>query len=306
MPGLAAPVSLDLPEGFAARPATMADAEAVTAVIAASETHHMGFANIDVDDVLADYAGATDLARDSLVVLEGDRIVAEMLVENGRYATGCVHPDVEGCGIGTAILRWGREIARLQGGTVVGATVPDANEPARRLFLANGYEPTWASWILEIRHDAAPAPPLLPDGVSIRPFEPGEEAIVHRVIEDAFAEWDSRPPNPFDEWRAWALGRRGFQPWMLPVVVDEDEIVGTAFLIHYPGDTGWVQQLAVRKDHRGRGLGRALLHHAFGEFWRRGERTTGLSTDSRTGALTLYEHVGMRVKSSYTHYASEL
>jgi GNAT superfamily N-acetyltransferase len=284
----------------------MEDAEAVTAVMAASETHHMGFANIDVDDVLADYTGATDLARDSLLVFEGDRLVAEMLVENGRYANGTVHPDAEGRGVGTAILRWSRTIARLQGGTVVGGTVPDANEPARRLFLANGYEPGWESWILEIRHDAEPAPPTLPDGVVIRAFEPGEEATVHRVIEDAFAEWGNRPPNPYEEWRAWALGRRGFEPWMLPVVVDGDEIVGTAFLIRYPNDLGWVQQLAVRKDRRGRGLGRALLQHAFGEFFRRGEPLTGLSTDSRTGARTLYEHVGMHVKSSYTQYAFQL
>jgi hypothetical protein len=91
-------LSIELPEGFTSRPATLEDAEAVTAVMAASETHHMGFANIDVDDVLADYTGATDLARDSLLVFEGDRLVAEMLVENGRYANGTVHPDAEGRG----------------------------------------------------------------------------------------------------------------------------------------------------------------------------------------------------------------
>jgi len=93
---------------------------------------------------------------------------------------------------------------------------------------------------------------------------------------------------------------------MLPVVVDGEEIVGAAFLIHYPDDSGWVQQLAVRADHRGQGLGRALLQHAFGVFFRKGEPVTGLSTDSRTGALALYEHVGMRVMHSFTHYASEL
>jgi len=299
-------VSIALPEGFTSRPATMEDAEAVCAIIAASELHHMGVANIDVDDVLADYAGATDLARDSLLVFESDRLVAEMLVQNGRYANGSVHPDVEGRGIGTAILHWSREIAHTQGGAVVGGTVPDENRPAKELFLANGYEPYWESWILQVRHEAEPTPPSLPEGVVIRPFEPGEEVTVHRVIDDAFAGWKSRPPIPYEEWRAWALGRRGFEPWMLPVVVDGGEIVGTAFLIHYPNDTGWVQQIAVRADHRGRGLGRALLQHAFGEFFRRGEPLTGLSTDSRTGARTLYEHVAMRVSRSFTHYASKL
>jgi GNAT superfamily N-acetyltransferase len=299
-------VSIELPEGFTSRPATMEDAEAVTALIAASEASHEGTVDIVVDDVIADYASAEDLSRDSLLVFEGGRLVAEMLVTHGRYADGNVHPDAEGLGIGTAILNWSRGTARLQGGTVVGGTVPDANGPARSLFLANGYEPYWESWILEIRHDQEPEPPSLPEGVTIRPFEPGEEQAVHRVIEDAFAEWESRPPNPYEWWRPWALGRRGFEPWMLPVVVDGDEIVGAAFLLHYPNDAGWVQQLAVRGDHRGRGLGRALLQHAFGEFFRRGERITGLSTDSRTGARTLYEHVGMHLKSSYTHYASEL
>ncbi len=299
-------MTIELPAGFTARPATPEDAEAVTAVVAASETRHQGFANIDVDDVLAEYAGTTDLARDSLLVLQEDRVVAEMLVVNGRYASGSVHPDLEGHGLGTAILRWSQEVVQSQGGTVVGGTIPDGNEPARRLFLANGYAPYWESWILEIRHDEEPRPPTLPTGITIRPFQPGEERTVHRVIEDAFSEWGSRPPNPFDEWQAWALGRNRFEPWMLPVVVDDGEIVGTAFLILYAGDTGWVQELAVRADHRGRGLGRALLQHAFGEFFRRGESTTGLSTESRTGARSLYEHVGMRVKSSYTHYAKEL
>ncbi|HJS26277.1 MAG TPA: GNAT family N-acetyltransferase [Actinomycetota bacterium] len=297
---------IDLPEGCSSRPATLEDTEAVTAVIAASEARYLGEPNVVADDVTADYAGASDLARDSLLVFRGDRLVAEILVENARYANGTVHPDAEGLGIGTALIRWSREVVRAQGASIVGGTVPDANAPARALFLANGYRPFWESWMFEIRHDAEPPTPALPAGIRIRPFEPGEEAAVHRVIEDAFAEWESRPPTPFDEWRAWVLGRPGFEPWMLPVVVDHDEIVGTAFLIHYAGDMGWVQQIAVRADHRGRGLGRALLHHAFGTFHHRGEARTGLSTDSRTGARTLYEHVGMHVTHSFTHYASEL
>jgi hypothetical protein len=37
-----------------------------------------------------------------------------------------------------------------------------------------------------------------------------------------------------------------------------------------------------------------------------GRSVVQLSTDSRTGALGLYEHVGMRIVRSYTHYAKEL
>ncbi len=300
-------MTIELPAGFTSRPATAADVEAATAVMEASETHHTGIANIDAEDVRADYARASvDLERDSILVFEGPRLVAEGLVFNGRYANCTVHPELEGRGLGTALLHWTQEVARAQGGSTVGGTVPDENAPARALFLANGYEPIWDSWILEIAHGEEPAEPRLQPGYEIRPWADGEGEAVHRVIEDAFSEWESRPPTPFEDWRAWALERPGFEPWMLPVVVGDGQIVGAAYLIRYPDDIGWVQQIAVRSDHRGRGLGRALLQHVFRAFFDRGQRTTGLSTDSRTGALTLYEHVGMSVTHSFTHYAKEL
>jgi ribosomal protein S18 acetylase RimI-like enzyme len=77
-------------------------------------------------------------------------------------------------------------------------------------------------------------------------------------------------------------------------------------MIDYGIDDGWIQQVATKATHRHRGLARALLHHAFGVYRDRGKRTVELSTDSRTGALGLYEKVGMRVISSYTNYVIEL
>lgn len=64
----------------------------------------------------------------------------------------------------------------------------------------------------------------------------------------------------------------------------------------------WVEQVAVAKGHRNRGLGRALLQECFRRFWEIGRRQCGVSTDSRTGALSLYEHAGMSVRRSYTHW----
>ena len=40
--------------------------------------------------------------------------------------------------------------------------------------------------------------------------------------------------------------------------------------------------------------------------WDRGDRVCGLSTDSRTGALGLYENVGMHVTRSYTNLTKAL
>ena len=50
------------------------------------------------------------------------------------------------------------------------------------------------------------------------------------------------------------------------------------------------------QEFRGRGLGRALLEHALASFAARGRVKAGLGVDTRneTGALALYESVGMR------------
>ena len=124
------------------------------------------------------------------------------------------------------------------------------------------------------------------------------------MIDRAFSEWPDRDGSSFEDWSASTLGRPGFEPSLLAgrarrrgrgallLVVEEDE--------------GWVDQLAVAREHRGRGLARALLQHAFGETWRRGLRRAGLSTDSRTGARGLYEHVGMHVRKTYTEFAKPL
>ncbi len=51
-------------------------------------------------------------------------------------------------------------------------------------------------------------------------------------------------------------------------------------------------------DQRGRGRSRALLADSFEVARARGARRSELSTDSRTGALGLYQRVGMEVTST--------
>jgi ribosomal protein S18 acetylase RimI-like enzyme len=67
-------------------------------------------------------------------------------------------------------------------------------------------------------------------------------------------------------------------------------------------DEGWIEQIAVRREHRGRGMGGALLAESFRRFQEAGRSIAGVSTDSRTGALGLYEHAGMAVVRSYTRW----
>jgi mycothiol synthase len=72
-----------------------------------------------------------------------------------------------------------------------------------------------------------------------------------------------------------------------------------------PGE-GYVERVAVRRDARNRGIARLLLRHAFRSFYRQGRRACTLWTHSETGALSLYERVGMTVRRSSTVYGKRL
>ena len=94
---------------------------------------------------------------------------------------------------------------------------------------------------------------------------------------------------------------------MSRLAFDGDELVGAALTDDYQGqDEGWVPQLATKATHRHRGIARALLQSVFAAHHGTGRRLVGLSTNSRTGALTLYERIGMGVRRSYTAWAKEL
>lgn len=67
-------------------------------------------------------------------------------------------------------------------------------------------------------------------------------------------------------------------------------------LFHAPGNLGRLTALAVRPDHQGRGVGRALVAAAEAFAWkadcRRLEVTSG---DHRVGAHAFYERLGYKV-----------
>ncbi len=298
----------ELPTGLTSRPATIGDVDAITALVVACELDADGVAEIDREDVVVDFRrSGSDPSLDTVLVFDGDALVAFADFWHGRsYAD--VHPPYRGRGIGTRILAWTEERARELGATIIGQTVTDANTAAIELFNRNGYAPRFTSWILEIHLDERPPPePVLPDGIRLRMFEPGrddEEAF--RLIDDAFNEWpDREEPWSYEDWRTQVVDRPSFVAEGSPLAFDGDEIVGAALCFDVPGE-GWVQQLATKATHRHRGIARSLLQQAFGGFHARGKTVCSLNTDSRTGALGLYEKVGMSVRRSYTRYSKQL
>ena len=98
-----------------------------------------------------------------------------------------------------------------------------------------------------------------------------------------------------------------FDPSLWFLAEEAEEPAG-AILCRQDLGVGWVDSLGVRPAWRRRGLGLALLRHAFGEFHRRGWPGAALGVDAanETGATRLYEGAGMRVARQYAIYQKEL
>jgi mycothiol synthase len=130
-------------------------------------------------------------------------------------------------------------------------------------------------------------------------YEADEEASIdkgyHRPLD--FAAWSER----------MGLGRVDPALWFL--AWDGDDVAGVALNYVAPATgIGWVDHLGVRRPWRQRGLGMAMLRHAFAAFHARGIREVRLSVDERsqTSATRLYERAGMKTLQHYHVYSKEL
>jgi mycothiol synthase len=296
-----------IPEGLTTRPLTQADAEAVYDVMVAQELVDVGEAVIELADIVGDWQRpSVDVPATTIGVFDGDRLVAYAEVAHDIRGDAAVHPDYRGCGIGTALALWSQEKARSRGFEEFGMPVP-VGSPGDRLLESLGYRVRWHSWVLQLPPGKEIEGQPLPEGYTIRDaVSESDRRAAWQVIEGAFLEWSKRERQSFEDFTATTTERPGHQPWNLRIVVDDQgEVVGGAY-VHLNEECGFVDKLAVRKDRRGLGLARALLVDAFGNAREHGAKVSELSTDSRTGALGLYERVGMVVTGNWVNRAIRL
>ncbi len=138
-----------------------------------------------------------------------------------------------------------------------------------------------------------------PRGVEPRRYRDGEDdRLMYETMRAGFG--DDWPEG--SEAKSWIQGHReaaGFHPDLWLFACCGELVVGAVQCReqwHGQGDTGWVKNLAVLPEWRGRGIGRALLFEAFAVLRRRGRRRAVLGVDDAnpTGAKSFYEGVGMR------------
>lgn len=295
-----------LPTGYRARPVTADDTADVHHLVATCERALYGRVQSDPGRI------AAALARRGLIPELDTRLVhdrAGQLVARAWVNRRCevdVHPAHRGRGLGRALLAWAEARARQSGSARIVQTIPDSDTDALALLRSRAYEPMVTEWLLEFPMQQEPAAPDMPAGITVRPFQAGDEHHAHQLVEDAFDEWQQRRKS-YQEWAQHTVARSSFAPAMSTLAFAAGQLVGAVLALDLP-DSGeaYIEQVAVRRDHRNRGIARFLLRTTFRACYRHERRTCTLSTHSETGALDLYLRVGMAVRHSSTVFRKDL
>jgi ribosomal protein S18 acetylase RimI-like enzyme len=147
----------------------------------------------------------------------------------------------------------------------------------------------------------------LPDGYRLRPFRGDEEDWrgVHAAMSAAFLDHFDFTPLGFDAWRGHMDGQT-VDPTQWIVAEHGGQIVGYAMgsNSYASDDCGYVASIGVIREHRGRGIARALLRARMADDVERGFLSTILHVDATnpTGATHLYESLGMVADSEFAGF----
>ncbi|HEY3214318.1 MAG TPA: GNAT family N-acetyltransferase [Actinomycetota bacterium] len=304
-----------LPHGFEIRSPAFEEVEDVTEMLVATDLADTGTSESDADLIRDQWSSpGFQQAEDAWVVTDPNRaIVAYGSVtpdgEGKMKSWGIVRHDHRGRGLGAALLdrMEARASERLRGipASVLHTAVNGADASAAALVRSRGF-----GYVRTFRHlqidlaDPSLDPGESPEGIAIGGIEPERDLRwIHAIFVEAFSEeWGYRPIT-FEEWVGNEVEVPSFDPRLWLLASAGDEAVGALTGVVW-GDRGWVGELGVLAPWRGRGIASALLRRAFASFASRGLPRVMLNVDSEnsTGAVRLYEGVGMRTVRAWDVY----
>jgi GNAT superfamily N-acetyltransferase len=235
---------------------------------------------------------------------------------------GRVHPGHWGRGIGSHILTWAEDHARLalEKCTPELRVAPRSgaeahNQHAAMLFEGLGWKHIRSFYRMVADLNSPPEVPPVPIGITIRSYDPETEVeAVYRTILDSFKDHFGFIAPPFEkglaEFKHNFIEDPAYDPRFWFVAMDGDQMAGICICRREDAEdaeSGWVNELGVRREWRKRGVGYALLKQAFAAFYADGRKRAGLGVDasSLTGALRLYERAGMHVQRQFNQYEKE-
>jgi GNAT superfamily N-acetyltransferase len=282
-----------------------------------------------VDTTAADmqsYLELPDVDRAETVLISvGDETVASVYVQAEHLGKdlyvdiavlpGALQDVAVAAAVDHAVAAAGRIVAaRQEPGWTLRITCPEQDERLGAAVQAHGLTGVRRFYRMQIASDSPDVPPIAP------PLPPGVEIVLRddeetrRTIwaldNEAFLDHWNFTPSPYEEWwEHFSSGQtRDPDGWWL-LTVDGDP---AAFCILDDSRAelgqGYVSVLGVRRAYRGRGLATLLLQRAFVRHREMGRSATllGVDAESLTGAVGVYERVGMSAVRVLQGWAREL
>ena len=318
-----------LPEGLHMRPATLADVERVVRLMNRWEIEFLGEPDISVDFLRHMWSLSSRKPEENVrvIVTEDDEIIASVDVRHKRHVKIDFELDVHQAYRGQLelpLMRWAEERAQEhiahapEDARVLLCTWAHQKDTQRyQLWQSQGFELVRYFWHMKRELTQAPEQPQWTPGIRLYTFKElqeaapqGDETLARAFFEaheEAFSDHWGSIPGIYEEWREHHLSS-DFDFSLFFLAMDGDQVAAYARCAEEGEQGGWVHTLGVRRAWRHKGLGLALLHHAFGEFYRRGTHTVRLGVDAQslTGATRLYERAGMHVERRFANFEKVL
>jgi len=229
-----------------------------------------------------------------------------------------VHPTRRGSELEETLLNWAEERGRQRLLLASGPTsrtlrcgVEDKLTARRAQWERRGFQ--IVRHFNRMRRDLSePIPAVqLPVDLALRVYMPELSGAVHAAYNEAFRDHWSFNPATFEEWQQYFVGQSSFRSDLTYVVMAGDEVAGFSLnnvSVEKNGrhgrSEGWIDELAVRRPWRKRGVATALLCATMHAFKAEGlqEALLGVDTQNLSGALRVYERVGFKPIKRFMQY----
>lgn len=219
-----------------------------------------------------------------------------------------VHQAYRASGLEEALSDWAEERGRQrllltsgEAARVLRCGIQDTQTERQAQWERRGFNAVRHFYRMQ-RDLSEPIPAVqLPSDLALCVYTHDMNDAVHAAFNEAFRDHWSFDPITAEDWQMFVMGRTSFRPDLSYVVMDGAEVVGFSINGISPEENarhgrseGWIEELAVRRPWRKRGVATALLCASMHAFKAEGLQHAMLGVDSQnlSGALRVYERVG--------------
>ena len=251
-----------------------------------------------------------------------DSILARKVIstqDNSVYAIITVHPDnsrkriyadawqLPGADLENEILSQTIELAKcISPEHKLWIGVNTLDESYKNTLKSFGFELLRTYWGLSAPVEKTNFPNL-PEGFELRTVSSEEDfKLWWQAHQDSFSNHFGFAPREFGEWHKMVEGETGVDPEARKILIHKGRAIGFIECSDVKRDlnTGYVNGLGVTREFQGQGLGELLLRWAFA-YYAADNRTSielNVDTGNESGALRLYEKLGMKPKQSWQQF----